>query len=108
MRPNICYIVNTSSQFMCEPRNFHLIAAKHILRYVRGTLKYGLKFSCTNDLQLHGLFDLDWVGCIIDRKSTTSFYFSLGSDMISWCSMKQKCVAQSTSEVEYVVACTAA
>ena len=40
-RPNICYAVNTLSQFMVEPRRAHWAAAKHILRYLRGTVKYG-------------------------------------------------------------------
>ena len=44
-RPDICFAVNTLSQFLTEPRNVHLIAAKHILRYLRGTVDYGLKMS---------------------------------------------------------------
>ena len=43
MRPDICFAVNTLSQFLTDPR--HLIAAKHILRYLRGTIDYGLKYE---------------------------------------------------------------
>ena len=42
-RPDICFVVNTLSQFLIDPRHVHLIGAKHILRYLRGTVDYGLK-----------------------------------------------------------------
>ena len=41
-RPDISFTVNTLSQYMVEPRHVHLIAAKHVLRYLKGTLDYGL------------------------------------------------------------------
>ena len=41
MRPNICFDVNTLSQFLIDPRHVHLIAAKHILRYLKGTVDMG-------------------------------------------------------------------
>ena len=44
-RPDICFAVKTLSHFLTDPRNVHLIAAKHILRYLRGTIDYGLKYD---------------------------------------------------------------
>ena len=44
-RLDICFAVNTLSQFLTYPRNVHLIAARHILRYLRGTVDYGLKYD---------------------------------------------------------------
>ena len=44
-RPDICFAMNTLSQFLTDPRNVHLIVAKHILRYLRGTIDYGLKYE---------------------------------------------------------------
>ena len=41
-RRNICFVVNTLSQYMVESRHVHLIATKHVLRYLRGTIYYGL------------------------------------------------------------------
>jgi hypothetical protein len=41
-RPYICFAVNTLSQYMVEPRHVHLIVAKHVLRYPRGTIEFGL------------------------------------------------------------------
>ena len=44
-RPDIWFAMNTLSQFLANPRHFHLIAAKHILRYLKGTVVYGLKYD---------------------------------------------------------------
>ena len=41
-RPDVCFVVNTLSQCMVDPRWVHLVAAKHILRYLKGTIEYGL------------------------------------------------------------------
>ena len=48
MRPNICYTVNALSQFMSGPEHIHWVAAKHVLRYVRGTITYGLRYTSSN------------------------------------------------------------
>ena len=53
-RPDICFVVNTSSQFLTDPRHVHLIAANHILRYVRGTVYYGLKYEANQNINLEG------------------------------------------------------
>ena len=44
-RPGICFAVNTLIQFMMDPRHVHLIAANHVLRYLKGTVDYGLKYD---------------------------------------------------------------
>ena len=44
-RPNIFFVVNTLSQFLTDPRHVHLIATKHIPRYLKGTVDYGLKYE---------------------------------------------------------------
>ena len=106
-RPDICFVVNTLSQFLRDPRNFHLIAAKHILRYLRGTVDYGLKYESNQKINLEGYVDSDWAGSAIDRKSTSGCCLSMGSGVISWFSKKQFCVALSTAEAEYVASCSA-
>jgi hypothetical protein len=78
------------------------VAAKHILRYLRGTITYGLRYTPSGGLFLHGYADDDWVGSPMDRKSTSGYCFSLGSAVISWSSRKQGSIAQSTSEAEYI------
>ena len=52
MRPDICFDVNTLSQILTDPRHVHLIAAKHILRYLRGTVDYGLKYYANQKINL--------------------------------------------------------
>ena len=91
---------------MTDPRNVHLIAAKHILRYLKGTIDYGLKYDADQKINLGGYVDSDWAGSSIDRNSTFGCWFSLGSGVISWFSRKQSYVALSTVEVEYVIACS--
>jgi hypothetical protein len=41
-RIDICFTMNTLSQFLVEPRHVHLVAAKHVMRYLKGTIDYGL------------------------------------------------------------------
>ena len=49
MRPYIFFTMNTLSQSLTDPRHVHLIAAKHILRYLKGTIDYGLKYDCESN-----------------------------------------------------------
>ena len=104
-RSNIYFVVNTLSQFQVEPRHEHWIAAKHVLRYIHGTINYSLRYTASSDIQPHGFTDSDWARSAEDRKSTSSMCFSLGSAMISWGSRKHKSVALSTTEEEYIAAC---
>ena len=76
-------------------------------RYLKGTVEYGLKYEVNLKINLEGYVDSDWAGSTIDRKSTSGCCFSMGSSLISWFSRKQSCMELSTSEVEYVVACSA-
>ena len=56
-----------------------MIAAEHILRYLRGTVDYGLKYDVNQKINLEGYADSDWAGSSIDRKSTSGCCFSMGS-----------------------------
>jgi len=66
-RPDICFAVNTLSQFMVEPRRVHWIAAKHILRYLKGTVEYGLKYRSDHEVNLEGYTDAVWAGSVTNR-----------------------------------------
>ena len=61
MRPDICFAMNTLSQFLTDPRHVHLIATNHILRYPRGTIDYGLKDEASQKINLEGYVDSYWV-----------------------------------------------
>eukprot|EP00253_Pinus_taeda_P001609 PITA_01609 len=100
-RPDICFVVNTLSQYMVEPYHIHWIGAKNLLRYLRGTITHGQRYTA-RDVRLHGCSNADSVGSVVDHKSTFGCCFSLGSASISWMSRKQKSVALSTVEAEYI------
>ena len=89
---------------MSNPKHIHLVAAKHILRYVRGTITYGLRYTSSIGVLLSGYLDSDWASSAVDRKSTSGYCFSMGSTMISWSNRKQGSIAQSTAEAEYITA----
>ena len=82
-RPYICFAVNTLSQFLMDPRHVHLIATKHILRYMKGTVDYGLKYELNQKINLEGYVDSNWARNAIDRKSTSRCCFSMRSERSS-------------------------
>jgi hypothetical protein len=104
-RPNICFSVNTLSQFLVEPRHVHLMAAKHVMGYLKGTLDCGLNYDGDHDLT-SGYTDSNWAGSVSNKKSTSGCCFSLGSTMISWQSRKKSSIALITSKEEYIAACS--
>eukprot|EP00253_Pinus_taeda_P001575 PITA_01575 len=76
-RPDICFAINMMSQFMCEPRKVHWVVAKHILRYLQGTMDYSLDYKQGDGVRLASYTDSDWAGCASDRKSTSGCCFGL-------------------------------
>ncbi|PKI44501.1 hypothetical protein CRG98_035088 [Punica granatum] len=64
-----------------------------VLRYLKGTSCHGVKFTKSKELKLSGFSDSDWAGSADDMKSTSGYYFGLGSACFSWCSKKQEIVA---------------
>jgi hypothetical protein len=61
--------VNTLSQYLVEPRCVYLVVAKHVMRYLKGTLDYGLCFTRDCDFILYGYTDSDWVGSASEKKT---------------------------------------
>ncbi|KAK2973952.1 hypothetical protein RJ640_027581 [Escallonia rubra] len=103
-RPDILFDVGLMSRYMEAPTTSHLKVAKKILRYIKGTLDYGIMYSSSQDFKLVGYCDSDWAGDKDDRKSTTEFVFFMGNSAFTWNSKKQPIVTMSTCEAEYVVA----
>lgn len=101
-RPDLMFATSTLSRFMQNPSQVHFGAAKRVLRYVQGTLKYDISFKSCFYSKLIGYTDSDWASSIDDMKSTLDYCFNLGSRIFSWGSKKQGSVAQSTVEAEYV------
>uniref|UniRef100_A0A7C9CV32 Reverse transcriptase Ty1/copia-type domain-containing protein n=1 Tax=Opuntia streptacantha TaxID=393608 RepID=A0A7C9CV32_OPUST len=100
-RPDISFAVQVLSQFMHEPTEAHLGAAKHVLRYLNNTPNQGIFLSSCAAINLTGYCDSDWGSCCDSRKSTTGFCILLGSSPISWKVKKQSVVARSSAEAEY-------
>lgn len=101
-RPDIAFAVGTVARFSAKPTRDHWMAVKRILRYLGGTINFGLQYSETSSSECVGYSDADWAGDIGDRKSTSGYMFLLGGAAISWRSNKQSYVALSTAEAEYV------
>ena len=102
--PDFCFVVNTLSQFMVEPRSVHWVASKHVLHYLSGTVDVGLDDRRLEGIRLVGYTDSDWAGSVADRKSTSGCCFNLGLAAMLWFSRKQKSVALSFVEAEYMAA----
>ncbi|XP_074336197.1 secreted RxLR effector protein 161-like [Apium graveolens] len=108
-RPDIAYSVGVISRFMERPTVTHLTAGKRILRYVKGTLNFGLIYTKgQGNYLLSGFSDSDLAGNVDDRKSTGGVAFNLDESLITWISQKQSCVALSSCEAEFMAATAAA
>ena len=90
--------MNTLIQFLMDPRNVHLIATKHILGYLKGTIDYGLKYEVNQKTKLEGYVDLDWIGSAIDRKRNLGCCSSMGLGVISWFGRMDSCGVLSIAE----------
>ena len=96
------------SKCYSKPSNNHWLAVKRIFRYIKGTTNLGICYEKTKIEKCFIYSDSDFAGDNSDRKSTSGYCFSLGSGVISWKSVKQSCVALSTTEAEYVALSAAA
>ena len=72
---------------MSRPTQHHLIAAKRILRYLRGSLHLGIYFK-PSPLALSAYCDADWAGDPLDRMSITGMVVFLGNSPITWSAKK--------------------
>jgi len=74
---NICYAVNTLSQFTMELERAQWASTKHVLRYLQGTIDYGLLYTKGKDISLSGFTDVDWARSSVDWKSTSGYCFNI-------------------------------
>ncbi|KAK2354629.1 putative mitochondrial protein [Trifolium repens] len=100
-RPEIAYAVRKLSQFLDSPTDTHMLAALHVLKFLKNSPGQGLFFKANSTLLLQGYSDSDWGACLDTRRSTTGFCYFLGSSLISWKSKKQNVISRSSSEAEY-------
>jgi hypothetical protein len=100
--PDIAFAICKLSQFMNYYRTVHWNAAKRVIRYLKGTRTLRLRLGGKNPSKLVGFSDASYACCPDSGKSIGAYCFSLGDGMISWASRKQKTVAQSTCDAEYI------
>jgi hypothetical protein len=100
-RPDLMQAVNQLCRHLTSSGPEHMAAAKHLLRYIFGTLPLGLVFKPDKyGLQLVGYVDADWGGCKDTRRSTSAYVFKLVGATISWSTKRQATVATSSAEAE--------
>ena len=86
---------------MQTPHESHWKAAKRIIRYIRGTIQFGIHYSTGGKPLLVCFTDLDWAGNPDEQKSTAGYVFSLGFGPVTWACKKQQALSLSSPEVEY-------
>ena len=102
-RIDIALEVGIVARFSAKPRENHMMAVKRILRYLKGTKDYGLWYKLGENLHLKVFIDVDQVGNIDDRKSTSGGAFFLGKRLVSWTRKKKDYTSQSIAEAGYGV-----
>ena len=94
-RPDLSYSVNYLSRFLGVYNESHYNAARKILRYIIGTVNFGILYD--GNIQhgnITGYCDADYAGCINTRRSTSGYIFQLAGAPICWFSQRQRVVAQ--------------
>lgn len=100
-RPDIAYMASYLAQFNNDYIQKQWGMAKRVLRYIKGTSNFALCFR-EHDHALMGYTDADWGNCTIDRRSYTGYAFILCQAAVSWKAQKQRTVALSSTEAEYM------
>ncbi|XP_019090161.1 PREDICTED: uncharacterized protein LOC109128401 [Camelina sativa] len=98
---DISFAVQQVCLFMHDPREIHFKALKRILRYVKGTLDFGLQLYPTTSTGLVAYTDADWAGCPTTRRSTSGYCIFHGDKLISWSAKRLHTVSHSSAEAEY-------
>ena len=100
-RPDIAFAVGKLSRYTSRPSTSHWKALRRVLRYLKGTMAYGIAYVGTPST-LEGYTDASWISNMEDHSSTSGWVYLLGGGAISWASKKQSCITTSTMESEFV------
>ncbi|KAH9793301.1 hypothetical protein KPL71_004480 [Citrus sinensis] len=100
-RPNIAFAVDKLNQYVSGPTLRHLMACKRVMRYLKATQDYGIKFVSNGEVKLTGFTDVDWAYDLDDRKSIGAYCIYIDDNLISWSSKKQSVITRSSAESEY-------
>ncbi|XP_034708988.1 secreted RxLR effector protein 161-like [Vitis riparia] len=107
-RLDVMFVVSLISRFMDCPIELHLQSTKRILRYLKGTIDFGVFYKKGGNEELIAYTYSDYVGDLDDRKNTLGYVFMLSSGAMSWSSKRQPMVSLSTTEAEFIVATSCA
>nr|KYP56954.1 Retrovirus-related Pol polyprotein from transposon TNT 1-94 [Cajanus cajan] len=107
-RPDLMFRVSLISRYMANPKESHWAAAKRLLRYLKGTLEYGIFYQEKTKTGLMAYSDNNYAGDLDDRRSTYGAVLLIGNGAVSWMSKKQPVVSLSTTEAEYIAAASCA
>ncbi|KAA8899039.1 hypothetical protein TRICI_006407 [Trichomonascus ciferrii] len=99
---DIAFEVSHLSRYLSCPRECHWTAAKHVLRYLKGSKSWAIQYSKQPAFTITGYSDADWASDKNTRKSTTGYVFMLAGGPISWRSSRQPSVTLSSAETEFV------
>lgn len=100
-RPDICYAISYLSRFQDKCSDIHFKHLMRVLKYLRTTVNFKLRYCTVNSSPIVGYADADFASDS-DRKSTSGYCFKVFNCLVSWSSKKQSIVCLSTVEAEYV------
>jgi len=100
-RPDVQFSVTRLTRFMQQPTCAALVAAKRVLRFLKGTADRALEYGA-RDFRLAAQCDSSWGNDLDTRRSFAGYFFAVNGGAISWRSHLQPTVALSTVEAEYM------
>ncbi|GJU55965.1 retrovirus-related pol polyprotein from transposon TNT 1-94 [Tanacetum coccineum] len=101
-RPDLVFAVCMCARYQAKPTKKHIEDIKRVFRYLKGTIHMGLWYPKDNAMSLTAYADADHAGCQDSRRSTSGSAQFLGDRLVSWSSKKQRSMAISTIEAEYI------
>lgn len=103
-QPDISYAVSTLAQFSTSYGTDHITAIKHLMWYIKGNVDRGVSFRATSTSShiLQAYADADYANDASHRRSVTGYTINLGGSTVCWRTRRQKSVALSTTEAEYM------
>ncbi|XP_055822149.1 uncharacterized mitochondrial protein AtMg00810-like [Solanum dulcamara] len=100
-RLDIAFSTQILSQFLNQPKKYHMDAALRVVRYLKRQPGQGILLSSHSDNQVSAYCDTDWAACPLTKKSVTGYMIKVGESLISWKAKKQSTVSRSSAESEY-------